>query len=107
MEAFNKNLKTQIITFDNIDAFNDFESMSALLTNLDLLITVSNTTTHLAGALGLETWLMKPYNHATFHYWNHPNNQTSWDSNMKLFSFNLDWKKTIQEIKKELMKKFN
>ena len=53
MRTFNNNSKTQIITFDEIDAFNDFESMSALLVNLDLLITVSNTTTHLAGALGL------------------------------------------------------
>jgi hypothetical protein len=107
MKTFNNNSKTQIITFDEIDAFNDFESMSALLVNLDLLITVSNTTTHLAGALGLETWLMKPHNHATFHYWNQPDNQTSWYSNMKLFSFNLGWNRTILEIKKELIKKFN
>ena len=106
LDSLNKKFNTNIITIKDIDAYNDFESMSALLMNLDLFITVSNTTAHLAGSLGLETWLMKPHNHAVFHYWNQPSNITPWYSKMKLFSFNPGWEKTVDEIKKKLIKQF-
>ena len=56
--------------------------------NLDLFITVSNSTAHLAGALGVKTILIKPFNQATFHYWNQPTNKTPWYSNVELFERN-------------------
>jgi len=103
---FNKKNNANIITFNNIDLFNDFESIAALLKNLNLFITVSNSTTHLAGALGVPTWLIKPKNHATFHYWNQPNNNTPWYSSIKIFSSQQNSTNTIANIKRELLKKF-
>ena len=49
-----------------------------MLKNLDLFITVSNSTAHLAGALGVKTLLIKPFNQATFFYWNQHTNKTPW-----------------------------
>ncbi len=93
----------EIITIDKIDLFNDFESICALLKNLDLFVAVSNSTTHLAGALGVTTFLIKPPNHATFHYWNQKNEKTPWYNSIKLF----DSKNAIQNIKKEIIKFIN
>ena len=68
----------KIITLENIDLYNDFDGLAALLKNIDLFITVSNSTAHLAGSLGVKTLLVKPANHAVFHYWNQPDNKTPW-----------------------------
>ena len=91
---------------DKIDLFNDFEKIAALLKNIDLFITVSNSTAHLAGALGVPTWLIKPKNHAVFHYWNQPKNQTPWYNSINLFEYKDSWAETINQIKNEFYKKF-
>ncbi len=77
-----------LITNDELDLFNDFDNLAALLKNLDLFITVSNSTAHLAGALGVKTILIKPKNHALFHYWNQENEKTPWYSSVKLIDKN-------------------
>tara|TARA_B100000575_G_scaffold294644_1_gene312596 strand:- start:11621 stop:13405 length:1785 start_codon:yes stop_codon:yes gene_type:complete len=71
---FNKN----IITLENLDLMNDFDKLASVLVNLDLFISVSNSTAHLAGSLGVNTLLIRPDNHAIFHYWNQPGKQTPW-----------------------------
>ncbi len=75
---YNRKFNKNIITIDNLDLFNDFNNVASVLKNLDLFISVSNSTAHLAGSLGVKTILIKPQNHAVFHYWNQPNNKTPW-----------------------------
>ena len=97
----------EIISLEDVDLFNDFESIGSLLKNLDLFITVSNTTAHLSAALGVTTWIIKPKVHAVFHYWNQPSeNTTPWYPSVRLFTFKNSWKETVNLIKKELIKKF-
>ena len=106
IDEFYKTSRIKIHSLDSVDLYDDFESTSALLKNLDLFITVSNSTTHLSGALGVETWTIKPLNHAIFHYWNQPTNTTPWYPSIRLFSHKNNWKGTVAEIKEELIKKF-
>lgn len=75
---YNKKFNKNIISIENLDLFNDFDSLASVLKNLDLFITVSNSTAHLAGSLGVKTLLIRPNNHAIFHYWNQPHNKTPW-----------------------------
>jgi tetratricopeptide (TPR) repeat protein len=103
LKDFKNNASIDITTINEIDLFNDFESICALLKNLDLLVTVSNSTAHLAGAIGTPTLLIKPPNHATFHYWNQKNEKTPWYNSIKLF----DNKNAIQNIKKEIIEFIN
>lgn len=42
------------------DAKDDLDRLAARLSALDLLITIDNSTAHLAGALGVATWLILP-----------------------------------------------
>lgn len=53
-----------------IDPLADLDAAAAQYAGLDLVITASNTTAHLAGALGLPTWLLLPApGHGLLWYW--------------------------------------
>ena len=106
LEDFNNNLEKKIITLDNINLSDDLESVAKLLCSLDLFISISNTTAHLAGALGVETWLISPPNHASFHYWNQINNETPWYKNIKLYDCKNGKEETILKISNDLKNKF-
>lgn len=56
---------------DDIDNFNDIDGLASLITACDLVVTVSNTTAHLAGALGKETYVLVPFGQARMWYWFH------------------------------------
>lgn len=78
--------KNEIISLKDIDLFNDFESVADFLKSLDIFITVSNSTAHLAGALGVNTYLIKPDNHASYHYWNFDDGFTPWYQSIKIIN---------------------
>jgi Flp pilus assembly protein TadD len=46
---------------DTIDQMRNLDGFAALIAALDLVITTSNTTAHLAGALGKEVWVLVPH----------------------------------------------
>ena len=50
---------------------NDIDGLAALITACDFVVTVSNTTAHLAGALGKETYVLVPFGQARMWYWFH------------------------------------
>ena len=95
---FNKNTGIKIFDLKDIDKFNDFESLAALIDSLDLFITVSNTTAHLAGAIGKETWVMAPKNDSLLFYWNTGKNITPWYPSIKIFQKTTTWDTTINEV---------
>ena len=105
MKKIIKNIKINELI--DVDMYNDFNTLAFTLNELDLFITVSNSTAHLAAALGVETWIIKPKNHAVFHYWNQPGNTTPWYDSVTLYEYQGNWSKTIDNIKKDLEKKFN
>ena len=76
----------KIISLKNLDLFNNIVGIVNLLSKLDFFITVSNSTAHIAGALGIKTILIKPISHASFHYWDYNNNRTPWYKNVKIIS---------------------
>ena len=84
-EIYNfNNKKNDLLNINDLDLYNDFEGIAALLKSLDIFITVSNSTAHLAGSLGVKTLLIKPDNYALFHYWNQKNNKTPWYNSVEL-----------------------
>ena len=61
----------RLLHFDEVDYFHDLEEMLAILEACDLLITTSNVSAHLAGALGMPVWLLYLAERPPFHYWAH------------------------------------
>ena len=74
----------KLINFDNINIFNDFDSTAAILKNLDLFITVSNSTAHIAAALGIPTIVICPSISTTYYYWNIKNQNSYWYENVRV-----------------------
>ena len=62
LENFTKKQNHKIITLHDLDMFNNFSGLANLLKNLDVFFTVSNSTAHLASAIGVRTILIKPAN---------------------------------------------
>ncbi len=89
IQNFNSKYSVKLEVLSEIDLFNDFLSIASLLKNLDLFITVSNSTAHLAGALNVKTILIKPFNHATFFYWDQNTNKTPWYPSIDLVDGNI------------------
>ena len=87
INLFNKSNNKKIITLKNLDLFNDFNGLANLLSKLDIFITVSNSTAHLAGALGIKTLLIKPENHAAYHYWDYEDGKTPWYDSISIIKF--------------------
>ena len=62
-----------------LDLFNDLDGLLAAIAACDQVVTTSNVTAHLAGALGKKTWLMYRAANPPFHYWvPGPNGRSLW-----------------------------
>ena len=54
-----------------VDKTSDFVALRTLLQGCDYVLTISNVTAHLAGSLGLKTWLLLSPGVAGLWYWHH------------------------------------
>lgn len=57
------------LALPGLDATNDLDGLAALISLCDAVITVSNTTAHLAGALGIPAWVLVGTGRAPRWYW--------------------------------------
>jgi tetratricopeptide (TPR) repeat protein len=71
-------LGVNVERLDDIDNLNDIDGLAALISACDLVVTVSNTTAHLAGALGKRTWVFLPFGRGLFWYWFRNREDSPW-----------------------------
>src|SRR6185503_19511322 len=57
------------IQLPDLDLRDDIEGVLAAIDACDLVVTASNVTAHLAGAIGKRTWLVYRAANPPFHYW--------------------------------------
>jgi tetratricopeptide (TPR) repeat protein len=74
-----------ITRLDDIDNMQDIDGLAALIEACDLVITISNTTAHLAGALGKPVFLLLPYSQGRLWYWQTQRSNTLWYPGMRVF----------------------
>jgi tetratricopeptide (TPR) repeat protein len=77
-EAVERELGIRVERLADIDNTNDLDGLAALMGACDAVVTVSNTTAHLAGALGRPTWVMVPHGHARIWYWFRDRDESPW-----------------------------
>ena len=105
IKKFTNKTGIEIIDLHEIDKFNDFNNLAALIDSLDLFITVSNTTAHLSAALGKETWVMAPKNDSLLFYWNTGKEKTPWYPSVKIFQKTSSWESTVEKVYSDLKKR--
>jgi tetratricopeptide (TPR) repeat protein len=80
----------------------DFEETAALVSRLDLVISIDSSVAHLAGALNKPIWLLLPY-YPDFR-WPQNSDRSKWYTTMRLFKqpkFG-DWDSVIQKVTESL-----
>lgn len=93
----------KIHTYD-LDIDVPFEDTIHLLQNIDLLITIDTSIVHLAGILGIKTWLLLGYSEWR---WSNVENKTYWYNSVELIRTNKDereLKNIIPRVKSKLYK---
>ena len=73
--------------FDDLDTRDDIDGVAALASACDVIITVSNTTAHLGGGLGVPTWVLVPTGAGRLWYWGDQVTATPWYPSVRLFNF--------------------
>lgn len=84
------------------DELTDFGETAALISNLDLVITVDTSMGHLAGALGKPVWILIPK--AADWRWMLDRNDSPWYSSVRLFRQHTpgDWDRPMKEMRAAL-----
>ncbi len=87
----------------DVDVFSNIDGLLSIIKACDWVITTSNVTAHLAGAIGKKTFLLLPYSKGRIWYW-HDERVSTWYPciNQYYQDQNLSWSSAIQEISKRL-----
>ena len=88
-----------------MDECNDFLDTAALISNLDLVISVDIVIAHLSAALGKETWLLNRL--GSEWRWLDAKESSPWYPTMKIFNQTQlkNWEEVLYRIKQELVLK--
>lgn len=84
-QALEATSSIRVQKLDDIDNFSDIDDLAALIYACDIVVTVSNTTAHLAAALGKPTLVLLPQTSAVFWYWHREGDQSPWYPTTRLF----------------------
>lgn len=94
-----------IIHDDELDYFNDINSLASLISVCDIVVTCSNVTAHIAGRIGIKTYLLTPKYFGNLWYWNSDSNYSKWYPSVRIYKQEIDgdWKHLLEKIKKEII----
>ena len=87
-----------VIRDKEIDALKDLDGFAAQVDAMDLIVSISNTTVHVAGALGVPAWVLLP--NAPMWRWMIDRDDTPWYPLVRLFRQNKrgDWPGVMEKV---------
>lgn len=90
------------VTDPGLDAWGDIDGLAALIAAMDLVVSVDNSTVHLAGGLGRPTWALLP--HAADWRWMQGRRDTVWYPSVRLFRQDApgDWDGVLRDLREAL-----
>jgi hypothetical protein len=85
-----------------VDQLADMDIFAAQIAALDLVITIDNSTAHLAGALGVPVWLLLPF--APDWRWQLNREDSPWYPTMRIFRQQAvsEWKPVLDRVRHAL-----
>jgi ADP-heptose:LPS heptosyltransferase len=94
----------KLLRAPEIDNAEDIDGLASLLAACDLLVTTSNVTAHLAGALGVETLLLAPCGSDRLWCWHELEGRSAWYPSVRIFRQHDpgDWTGPIDNMKRHL-----
>ena len=84
---------------EEVDNFNDLEGLAALIMACQGVVTTSNSTAHLAGALNQRSALLVPFGKGKLWYWHSVNRRSLWYPSVHIFeqAANGSWNQAIAQ----------
>lgn len=94
--------KAPILIDRHVDQLSDIDGFAAQVAAMDMVITIDNSTAHLAGALGVPTWVMLPF--ARDWRWFQARKDSPWYPTLRLFRQPQrgDWHSVLQQMQQDL-----
>ena len=101
IELVEKSIGRKIHTIGDLDIFNDIDGLTSLISNCDCVVTTSNITAHLTGAIGKKGMVLMPYSKGKIWYWHSGEGQSLWYPSLELVSQSQmnDWTDPITRCK--------
>jgi len=101
-QEFENSTDIKIIHDDGVDQMEDIDLFAAQTAAMDIVVTISNTTAHMAGGLGVPTLLM--LSHIPIWYWFLNRRDSPWYRTLKLFRQTTldDWQDVISLVENEV-----
>ena len=94
----------KLVHANAVDNFSDIDGLASLMDACDVILTVSNTTAHLAGALGKPVLLMLPLARGALWYWHADRNDSPWYPKVNIFRQHKlgAWREVVASVAEEL-----
>ena len=105
-QSFYEKYGVKILKIEEVDNFDDIEGLASLIDLCDCVLSVSNTTVHIAGAIGKPTYLMLSRGNGKMFYWSHQKKHSNWYKSVEIISQLIpgSWKEIMPMISNRLKK---
>ena len=106
INEFEEETGIKIVQCGSVDNREDLDGLAALIEACDLVVSTSNVTIHLAGALGKDTWVLLPF--VTNFWWLLNRDDSVWYPSIKIYRQKKfqDWTSIPGSLRNDLSKKF-
>ena len=102
IREFKNETGLDVLQCTSVDNREDLDGLASLIEMCDLVVSTSNVTIHLAGALGKETWVLLPY--VTHFWWLLDRTDSIWYPSLKLYRQKKsgDWEDICDKLREDL-----
>jgi len=108
VQAVEEALSINIINAHEVDLYEEMDHVLSMIDACDIILTTSNSTAHMAGALGKEVILLLPYSVGKIWYWFDVDGMSLWYPSVTILKQEIqgDWSYPIRTAKALLEAKF-
>lgn len=89
-------LGVDIVDDKSVDAIADVDGFAAQVAAMDLVISTSNTAVHVAGGLGIPTWVLLGEGRGRLWYWFRDRADSPWYPSIRLFRRHDSWQTSVE-----------
>lgn len=109
LEQARRELGVTIVQDPDIDPMTDLDGFAAQVAAMDLVVSTSNTTVHVAGALGVPVWNLLPRGPGLMWYWFVGREDSPWYGSMRLLRQDEagDWTSLLGRVAQEVGARFS
>ena len=107
IREFTKSTGIEVLQSSSVDLREDLDGLAALIELCDLVVSTSNVTIHMAGALGKDSWVLLPF--AASFWWLIERTDSLWYPTVRLYRQKSlqDWSEVLKVIRLDLDQRFD